>query len=198
MIAIQTLGLIGRLYLGAIWCLAGTGKVMAQPTDSALMRMMPAAPMHRNPALMVVAGGEVLVGSLLIGGWLYPWVPGISALALTAFVAARLSGAIQGNCGCMGGLQREVPLTVRQIATWAIISAGLAVDKRWAMVWQVPAAPMIGLTALVIAVNCGVVLRRSRRQPERKAKVMRQLAGSLRTRQTAFPPAREDEVHRVS
>lgn len=197
MFTIYVLALVGRIYVGVIWCLAGAGKLAAQPTGSALARLLPANPRRRNAILAFTAGVEVLLGSLLIGGRIYPWVPGASALLFLAFIIARLSGVIKGNCGCMGGLQGEAPLGVRQIATWAAISAGLAAATPWIAVWQVPAVPMIGLVALMVVASCVIVLRREHRQRERKAETVRQLVDSLRLHQAAFLPTAEDHVRSV-
>ncbi len=147
------IGSVGTIYLGCIWVLAGTGKLIdVQPANTS-----PA----RARLLWGLATVELGIGIFLIGGWGFPFVPVLSGAILSVFWCWRIIRPVGSDGRCFGRLQRAHALPHQHLALWLCISGVIilpGVETRL----RLPFAVLIALWLL----SAGVLASSGRWRPQ--------------------------------
>lgn len=119
-----------RLYVGAIWTLAGAGKLTDRPEGSFLAGGQRKRPTMARLGIRAFSTVEIAIGSLLLSRRQFPIIPALSAALFTAFGALRLLRKVPARCGCFGSLQGDRELQLPQLLLWAGLSGWLAFSSR--------------------------------------------------------------------
>ncbi|MBI2760627.1 MAG: hypothetical protein HYX51_04275 [Chloroflexi bacterium] len=143
--------LLGRLYLGAIWLLAGSGKLVERQRPLLHPRYQRGRPFAIMAGMVALAAGEVLLGVVFVLGIAGPWPALLSAGLFLTFGMLRASGRLHSSCGCFGALSANRTVSTFQVVTWASISVGLGLvdsaSSRAAVSGSIAAA--IGIALMV-------------------------------------------------
>ena len=127
----RILAWVCRLALGGLFLVAGYTKLhnpflFEMAVDA--YRILPAW------AVVIVARGlpwlEVVLGLLLLAGWMLRYVSSFASLLLGAFVTMMgitYSRGVEANCGCFGFGERISPLTLARDSVFLAMAVFLAV-----------------------------------------------------------------------
>lgn len=119
---LTAISLLVRTYCGAIWLLAGTGKLSDSldkgwPRQFRFARLLPP-----RVTMWTLALSEIALGLCLMAGVGFPATPAISAIAFAGFLCLRVIHKTEADCGCFGRLKRKGAVRKSQLAVWSALS----------------------------------------------------------------------------
>jgi len=128
--------LLGRLVLGGVFVYAAYAKLrdpwilFAMSIDS--YRMLPTWAV--NTIARMLPWVEMLIGVLLLTGWLLRWVSAAATALLVVFVGAMIWAQVHGlsiDCGCFGVGERLGPATYIRDGLLILLAVAVTVGAFW-------------------------------------------------------------------